>query len=124
MPKYNLTNLKTGNLGENLACQYLKNLGYKILDRNFRIRGGEIDIVCKDKDYLVFVEVKTRYSHEFGLPSESITPYKIKALLKTALFYIQKIKWEDRGYRFDFISVDFSNDPQNPEIELIKNITS
>ena len=78
--------LTVGNLGEYLACQYLKKLGYKILDRNYRIRGGEIDIVAQDRDYLVFIEVKTRNSSEYGLPSESITPWKIKALLKTALF--------------------------------------
>lgn len=114
----------TGNYGEQLACEYLKKLGFKILDRNYRIRGGEIDIVCQDKDYLVFVEVKTRYSHEYGLPKESITPWKIKALEKSALFYVQKIDWGDKGYRIDLVSVDFANDPQNPEIELIKDITS
>lgn len=124
MQKYNLSNLQTGTLGENLAIKYLKKLNYKILERNYRIIGGEIDIVCKDKDYLVFVEVKTRYSHEFGLPSESITSFKIKALLKTALFYIQKINWGDKGYRIDLITVDFSYDPKNPKIELIKDITS
>lgn len=118
-----MDNTKTGSLGEDLACQHLRKLGYKILQRNFRIRGGEIDLICQDKDYLVFVEVKARYSHEYGLPSESITPWKIKALLKTALFYIQRIKWGDRGYRIDFVSVDFA-DSGKPEIELIKDITS
>ena len=119
-----MSNKLTGNYGEELACQYLKNLGYKILERNYLIRGGEIDIVCQDKEYLVFMEVKTRYSHDFGLPEESITPWKIKSLLKTALFYIQKINWGDKGYRIDLITVDFTDDPQNPKIELIKDITS
>lgn len=115
---------QTGNLGEDIACQYLKKHGYKILERNFRIRGGEIDIVCKDGEYLAFVEVKTRYSHEYGLPIESMTSWKIKALLKTALFYVRKINWEDKGYRLDLVTVDFANDPEKPEIELIKDITS
>lgn len=119
-----MDNTKTGNQGEELACKYLKKLGYKILKRNYRIRGGEIDIVCKDKDYLVFVEVKTRYSHEYGSPSESITAWKIKTLLKTAQFYLLKMKWGDIGYRIDLVTVDFSDDPQKPEIELIKDITS
>lgn len=119
-----MTNELTGGLGEELACQYLKKLGYKILERNFRIRGGEIDIVAKDKDYLVFVEVKTRYSHEYGLPVESITPWKIKSLLKTAQFYLFRKNWKDGPYRLDFVSVDLSNDPEYPEIELIKDITS
>ena len=119
-----MTKLQIGNHGEDLACNFLEKHGYKILERNFRIRGGEIDIVCQDGDYLVFVEVKTRYSHEYGLPVESITPWKIKSLLKTALFYIQKIQWEDKGYRIDLVSVDFADDKNNPKIELIKDITA
>ena len=112
-----------GNKGEDLACAYLKKLGYKILDRNYLIRGGEIDIVAKDKDELVFIEVKARYSHKFGLPVEAITPWKLKALFKTALFYIQKIRWGDKPYRFDVLSIDYLEDKENPKIELIKNIT-
>lgn len=117
-------NKLTGDYGEDLACNYLKKFGYKILERNYRIRGGEIDIVAKDADTLVFVEVKTRYSHDFGSPLDSMTPWKIKALLKTAQFYVLKIGWSDKEYRLDFVSVDFSNDPQRPKIELITNITS
>lgn len=118
-----MDNTKTGNYGEEIACKYLQKQGYKILERNFRIRGGEIDIVAKDGDTLVFVEVKTRYSHDYGLPAESMTPWKIKALLKTARFYIQKIKWGNREYRLDFVGVDFVDSKENPKIELIKNIT-
>lgn len=119
-----MDNRPSGNYGEDLAVKYLKDLGYKILERNFRIRGGEIDIVAKDDEYLVFVEVKARWSHEYGLPVESITPWKIKALVKTAAFYCMKIKWEDGPYRIDLVSIDFANDKQNPKMELIKNITS
>ena len=119
-----MTSKITGNYGEDLACDYVKKHGYKILERNYRIRGGEIDIVCKDQNTLVFVEVKTRYSHEFGSPIDAMTYWKIKALLKTAQFYILKIGWGDKEYRLDFISVDFADDPENPKIELIKNITS
>ena len=118
-----MSSKQSGNYGEDLAAKYLKNNGYKILERNYRIRGGEIDIVAKEGETLVFVEVKTRYSHEFGTPVESMTFWKIKALLKTALFYIQKIKWGAKEYRLDFISVDFSDNPEDPKIELIKNIT-
>ncbi|MEK7616786.1 MAG: YraN family protein [Patescibacteria group bacterium] len=125
-----MSTVLSGGHGENLACEYLKKEGYKILERNYRIRGGEIDIVAMDGEYLVFVEVKTRWSHEYGEPSESMTPWKIKALLKTAQFYLLKINWGDGPYRLDFVSVDFADpdsigadDPQNPKIELIKNIT-
>lgn len=116
-------NKQSGNFGEILACEFLKKQGYKILERNYLIRGGEIDIVAKDQDYLVFVEVKTRWSHEYGLPKESITSWKTKALLKTAKFYVQKIDWGDRGYRLDLVTVDFADDRSHPKIELIKNIT-
>lgn len=113
----------TGNLGEDLACDYLKKHGYRILERNYRIRGGEIDIVAKDGDYLVFVEVKARNSYKYGPPLESITPWKIKSLLKTALFYVVKTNWGNRPYRLDVVALDFADSKDNPRIELIKNIT-
>lgn len=119
-----MTKIQDGNYGEDLACEYLKKQGYKIIERNFRIRGGEIDIVAKDGETLVFVEVKTRWSHDFGLPKESVTFWKIKSLLKTAGVYLLKIGWGDKEYRLDFIGVDFADDQSNPKIEVIKNITS
>lgn len=117
-------NQNAGHKGEDVACDYLKRQGYKILERNYRIRGGEIDIVAKEGETLVFIEVKTRWSHEYGPPSESMTPWKIKYLLKTARFYVQKIGWGDKEYRLDFVGVDFVSSKDNPKIELIKNITS
>lgn len=114
----------TGNYGEELACEYLKKQGYRILERNYLIRGGEVDIVAKDKDTLVFVEVKTRYSHEYGDPLEAITYFKLKALIKTAQFYILKQHLGDIPYRIDAVAVDFADNKDNPRIELIKNITS
>ncbi len=118
-----MDNKNTGNLGEDLAVSFLQKQGYKIIERNYRIRGGEVDIIAMEDDYLVFIEVKARNSYEYGLPVESITPWKIKALLKTALFYTQKIKWGDKGYRLDFVSIDFTKSKDDPEIEIIKNIT-
>ncbi len=113
----------TGNLSEDLACHYLRNHGYEILDRNYRIPGGEIDIIAQEKEYLVFVEVKTRYSHDYGLPVEAMTPWKIKYLLKAARFYLQKNKWGNGPYRLDFIGIDFADNSENPAVELIRNIT-
>ncbi|MBI2595602.1 YraN family protein [Candidatus Daviesbacteria bacterium] len=120
---FKYANKRTGKKGEELACNYLKKSGYKILSRNFLIRGGEIDIIARDGDILVFVEVKARYSHEYGLPKESITPWKIKALKKSALFYIQKINWGNNPYRFDLVGIDYAFSKDSPDIELIKNIT-
>ncbi len=119
-----MSKTQIGLNAESFACDYLRKLGYKVLERNFRIRGGEIDIVAKEGPDLVFVEVKARFNHQFGLPQEAITYYKLKALEKTALFYIQKAKWGEKPYRFDVLAIDYSEDKQNPEVELIKNITA
>lgn len=116
-----LNSTATGRSGEDLAVDYLGHHGYQILERNYRIRGGEIDIIARDGDFLVFVEVKTRYTHDFGLPIESITPWKIKFILKSALFYINKIRWKDRQYRLDVVTVDYLLG--QPLIELHRNVT-
>lgn len=113
------SNKQTGNFGETLACEFLKKQGYKILERNFRIRGGEIDIIAKDKDTLVFIEVKTRYTKEYGDPLESITPWKIRFLIRCAKFYCLKTKQIDLPMRIDAVSVDLSD---GEKLELIKNI--
>lgn len=118
-----MTTLAIGNKGEELACAYLKSLGYRVVKQNFRIRGGEIDIVARDGDNLVFVEVKTRFTDQFGSALEAVTPWKIKFLLRSALFYIQRIKWGDKPYRIDVVTVDFNHQQGKPRIELIKNIT-
>lgn len=112
---------QVGYDAESLACSHLRKLGYKILNRNFTIRGGEIDIIAKDKDTLVFIEVKARYSNSFGTALESITYWKLKSLQKTALFYIQKIRWGDRPYRFDLVAIDHKD--KIPQIEHIKEIS-
>lgn len=118
-----MSTVTTGKNGEDLACEYLKKQGYAVIERNFRIKGGEIDIIAKDGQYLIFVEVKTRYSHEYGLPVESITLRKIQYLLRTARYYIFETGWGNDPFRLDFVSVDFADNPDIPEISLIKNIT-
>lgn len=117
-----MSNRSVGDNAETLACTYLSQNGYKVIERNFQIRGGEIDIVAREGEILIFVEVKARYSHKYGLPEESITYFKIKALKKTALFYITKIKWGNNPYRFDLLTIDYTNRGRSPEINLIKNI--
>jgi len=77
----------TAVLGENAACEYLKQKGYKILERNFRKGYGEIDIIALDKRVLVFVEVKTRSSVRYGTPFEGISSSKLNQLVKGANFY-------------------------------------
>lgn len=114
------TTRQIGNSGEDLACKFLRKSGYQIVARNYLIRGGEIDIIAKDKDTLVFVEVKTRFGHEYGFAREAVTSWKLHFLQRAALFYLTKIKWGDKPYRFDLVAIDFQGDTSN--VELIKNI--
>lgn len=118
-----MNNLAEGKRGEDLAASYLQKQGFKILDRNFRIRGGEIDIVGIDGDTLAFIEVKTRSSSVFGSPLESITPWKLRALIKTAQFYKLKHRNLPDLMRIDAVSVKIDYNTGTTEIELVKNIS-
>lgn len=109
-----------GKIGEGLAEKFLKNLGYKIIEHNYRIRGGEIDIIALDGNTLVYIEVKTRTSHQFGLPEESVTPAKINFLIRAAKFYRANRSNLPEQERIDVITVDFTKSV-SPEIKLIKN---
>ena len=80
---------ETGKFGEDLAAEYLTKHGYKILDRNWRKRAGEIDIVAEKKDIIYFVEVRTKSSTQYGSPLESITAHKQAQIKKMALLYLQ-----------------------------------
>ena len=113
--------LRRGALGEKLACRYLKHNGYKVLFRNFRGRsGGEIDIVCRDRDTLVFVEVKTRGREDFGRPVEAVDRDKRKRISRGALAWLRMLDNPDILFRFDVVEVVIV-DEAKPRVELIKN---
>ena len=113
--------LRRGALGEKLACRYLKRNGYKILFRNFRGRsGGEIDVVCRDNDTLVFVEVKTRGREDFGRPVEAVDRQKQKRISRGALAWLRMLDNPDILFRFDVVEVVIA-DNAKPRLELIKN---
>jgi putative endonuclease len=95
----------TAALGEAAAAQYLANAGYTIVERNYRCRAGEIDIVARDGDQLVFVEVRTRSSARFGTPEESITRAKADKMRACAFTYLVE-RDVTRAWRIDFIGVD------------------
>lgn len=80
-------NKSLGEKGEDIACELLKKAGYKILQRNFSGKFGEIDIIAISGDTLVFIEVKTRKSLRFGMPEEAVTPAKLGKIKKTAEYY-------------------------------------
>jgi len=95
-----------GDHGEILAEEYLMNHGFKIIAKNFRSkRWGEIDIIAKDGETIVFVEVKTRSSKRFGNPEEAISYFKVKALKRTVSYYLMQNRISDVSLRFDVISI-------------------
>lgn len=94
-----------GKTGEDVATQYLVQKGYKIVERNFYCRQGEIDIIAKDKKEMVFIEVKTRTNQTYGRPIDAITTYKQKHLIKSVEYYIFKHKLENTPVRIDAIEV-------------------
>jgi len=99
-----VNNLTFGKKGEEKASEFLQKLVYKILERNFRTKFGEIDIVAKHKGAIVFVEVKTRSSDDFGLPEESIRKKKLSHLKRCATCYILKNR-VDLPCRFEVLSI-------------------
>lgn len=113
--------LQRGTRGEKLAARFLRKQGYRILYRNFRGRsGGEIDIVCRDGDTLVFVEVKTRGSEDFGRPFETIAPEQKRRISRGALAWLRMLDHPDILFRFDVVEVVMAAG-EEPRIELIRN---
>ena len=94
-----------GKRGENLACNYLKNQGFRILERNHRLGRSEIDIISRDRDILVFVEVRTRSSSTYGFPEQTISSRKEEVILQGAEEYMHRINWNGR-IRFDIIAIE------------------
>jgi putative endonuclease len=113
--------IRRGTLGEKLARRFLRKNGYKIIYRNFRGNsGGEIDIVARDKDTLVFVEVKTRSTEEFGRPLSAIDQQKRNRIARGGLAWLRMLDNPDVLFRFDVVEVLVGGDSQ-PRLELIKN---
>lgn len=110
---------KTGEKGEAIAERHLKKKGYKILERNYRTKLGEIDIIAKDKKTIVFVEVKTRRSWQFGNPKGAVTPAKQRKISMVALQYLKTIDRHNTRACFDVVAVTATRD--TPQIEIIKN---
>lgn len=111
--------LYLGKKGEETAVGLLKDNGYKILLRNYKTKLGEIDIIASDKGIICFIEVKTRQSDKFGLPSEAISASKQRQISKVALAFLKERKLLDKKARFDVVSILYSQAP--PRLDLIKN---
>ncbi len=110
--------MKLGEKGEELAIKLLKKKGYKLIERNYKTPMGEIDIIAKDGETLVFIEVKTRESLNFGQPFEAVTHLKKRKIAKVALSYLKRFK-ETPACRFDVLSIFYENN--KPEFKLIRD---
>ncbi|SHO51054.1 YraN family protein [Desulfopila aestuarii] len=109
-----------GKAGETLAAEHLRQSGYTILERNYRSRSGEIDIIARQGKTLVFAEVKTRKSASFGSPSAAVTLKKQAQISRVAQEYLARENLFDKPARFDVVAV-FAPDGRKPEIEIITN---
>jgi putative endonuclease len=108
-----------GKKGEEIALRFLKKKGYKIIERNYVCKLGEMDIIAREKDTLVFVEVKTRTSMAFGPPQLAVNSTKQMQLSKVALYFLKEKRLEDIKARFDVVAILLR--PKGEEIELIKD---
>ena len=114
----------TGRLGEELARDFLKKRGFRILESNYRCPEGEIDIIARQKDCLVFIEVRTKTSREFGSPEESVTQAKKKRMVTIAQYYRQTHDKTLPLWRIDFVAVELDKKGKPSRIELIENAVS
>ncbi len=108
-----------GKYGEAVAVRQLKKMGYRILAQNYRTRLGEIDIIAKDKDTLVFVEVKSRASSVFGSPKQAVTPAKQRRISRNALYYLKQTCQHNVKARFDVVAI--RSEDRKTSVEVIKN---
>ena len=108
-----------GISGENLACAELGRRGYAILERRYRTRFGEIDIIARDGDTIVFVEVKARLTDDFGGAAAAITGWKQRRIAQMAVDYLSRRKLHDCPCRFDVVAIDF--DPAGPRVTVYAN---
>ncbi len=106
MKKYNKC---IGSYGEDIACDYLKKKEYHIIDRNFSNRLGEVDIICTFNDILIFLEIKSRYTTNYGFPIEAVTYSKQKKIIKLSKSYIQYKNLYNLNIRYDVITILFNS---------------
>jgi putative endonuclease len=115
-------NKKTvGDLGEKIAVDSLKKQGFKIIEKNYRCKNGEIDIIAEANKSLVFVEVRTKTNGEFGTPEESITANKKEKIVNSVFSYLNSHSCLSRNWRIDFIGIELTHDGQVKRLNHIEN---
>ncbi len=113
-----------GTWGEQCAKDFLRKMGYSIIESNYRSRTGEIDIVAEENGCLVFVEVKTRRTRRFGIPAESFTVRKEERVGLLAAEYIQERGLEPKDWRVDLVTVELVGGTRRPIIQLFRYATN
>lgn len=113
------TRVERGRTGEDLASAELERRGYSILERRYRRRGGEVDIIARDGSTVAFVEVKTRVGRQFGAGAEAVTRLKRRRMTAIALDYLARHFWTECPCRFDVVSIDLREGA--PIIEVYQN---
>jgi len=108
-----------GNTGEDLACEELERRGYAIIARRYRRRGGELDIIARDGQTIVFVEVKAREGRAFGEACEAVTATKRRTITRLALDYVMRHRLTECACRFDVVSIHFESG--TPVIDVYQN---
>jgi putative endonuclease len=111
-----------GDIGEEIAKGYLEKNNYMIIERNFRCKLGEVDMIAKDEKYFCFIEVKTRHGTYYGTPAEAVNHIKQHKIIMCAQFYILKMQlFEKFNYRFDVVEIVLNKSNKVKSIKLIKN---
>ena len=110
-----------GRTGERLAAEELVRCGYRIVERNFRCRYGEIDLIAEEGGDLVFVEVKTRRGTAYGLPEEAVTLRKQQKIMQVASFYLDLHDCSERAWRIDVVAVQLSASGRFEEIRVYRH---
>jgi len=114
---------ETGKLGEQIACGALEKKGYRILEKNYRCRHGEIDLVARHRGDIVFIEVRSKTGNTFGTPEESLTATKKKKLVATALDYLGSHQGLPENWRIDFVAVELDPAGGPPRrVEIMENV--
>lgn len=112
---------QVGKRGEDIAVSYLRSQKFEILERNFRARGGEVDIIARDGNDIVFVEVKTRFGDCFGRASEAVDRVKQQRLVRAALFYLSRQSFKNENYRFDVVTIEVDRNRETFEDAVISH---
>lgn len=111
---------KTGDLGEEIAQEYLMKNGYEILEKKFYVRGGEIDLIAKKAEEIIFIEVKTRTNKNFGEIAEQINKNKQDKLIRAAEIFLNEYEYQEYPWRIDVIAIYLQKN-SDPQIEHLEN---